>query len=347
MSEAWYLEAAPIPDGQLKESARAYNNNLTKPPGSLGILEDVAVELAMLQRRQSPQIDNIAISIFAADHGVVTEGVSAFPQVVTAEMVRNFSRGGAAITVLAKQLSAHFEVVNVGTVKPLELLANVKDRRVASGTANFYLEPAMTAIQLQAAIDAGRESVCQYQGLDCFIGGEMGIGNTTSATALACAILNIPVAELVGRGTGLDDAGVKQKTRIISQALERHTQPPTKPLTILQRLGGLEIAALVGAYIAAAQSRVPVLVDGFICSAAALVAVTLNPSIRPWLLYSHQSEEAGHQRLLTALEARPLLQLGLRLGEGSGAAVAVPLLKMACALHNQMASFDSAGVSKA
>lgn len=347
MSEAWYLGAAPIPDLQLKESARAYNNNLTKPPGSLGILEDVAVELAMLQCQQSPKIEHIAISIFAADHGVVAEGISAFPQVVTAEMVRNFSRGGAAITVLAKQLSAQFEVVNVGTVKPLEPLAHVKDRRITSGTANMCLESAMTEMQLQTAIKAGRESVSQYQGLDCFIGGEMGIGNTTSATALACAILGMPVAELVGRGTGLDDEGVKQKTQVITQALELHVSPSIQALSILQRLGGFEIAALVGAYIAAAQSHVPVLVDGFICSAAALVAVTINPSIRPWLLYSHQSEEAGHQRLLAALGARPLLQLGLRLGEGSGAAVAVPLLKMACALHNQMASFDSAGVSKA
>lgn len=344
MSKAWYFTAAPTPDLQLKQSARAHNNNLTKPPGSLGILEDVAVELSMLQGRQSPQVERLAISIFAGDHGVVDEGVSAFPQVVTAEMVRNFSRGGAAITVLARQLSAQFEVVNVGTVKPLEPLANVTDRRIAGGTANFCIKPAMAATQLQAALDAGRDSVLQHQHLDCFIGGEMGIGNTTSATALACAILGVPAAELAGRGTGLDDAGVDRKAQAIERALKLHSSA-SDPVAVLQNLGGLEIAALVGAYIAAAQSSVPVLVDGFICSAAALVAVTINPSIRPWLLYSHQSEEAGHQRLLTALEARPLLQLGLRLGEGSGAAVAVPLLKMACALHNQMASFESAGVS--
>lgn len=345
MTDAWYVEAAPTPDETLKQSARAYNNSLTKPPGSLGILEDVAVELAMLQGRQAPQIERLAISIFAADHGVVAEGVSAFPQVVTAEMVRNFSRGGAAITVLAKQISAQFEVVNVGTVKPLEPLAGVTDRRVANGTANFCIDAAMTAAQLQAAMAAGRESVQQYQQLDCFIGGEMGIGNTTSATALACAILNVPVAELVGRGTGLDSAGVGRKAQVIERALTLHAPAMNNPLAVLQCLGGLEIAALVGAYIGAAQSSVPVLVDGFICSAAALVAVTINPSIRPWLLYSHQSQEAGHQRLLAGLQARPLLHLGLRLGEGSGAAVAVPLLKMACALHNQMASFESAGVS--
>ena len=345
--EAWYSQQAPKPDESFKQAARSHNNNLTKPPGSLGVLEDVAVDLSMLQQRAQPVLERIAISIFAADHGVVEEGVSAFPQVVTAEMVRNFSRGGAAITVLARELEAQFAVVNVGTVDPLETLEHVNDRRVAGGTANFCEAPAMTKEQLLLALEAGRESIVQYEQLDCFIGGEMGIGNTTAATALACAVLSLPVMELVGRGTGLDDLGVQHKATVIERALQLHGHVLSDPVAVLQHLGGLEIAALVGAYIAAAQAQVPVLVDGFICTAAALMAVRINPSIRPWLLYSHQSEEAGHRRLLAALEARPLLQLGLRLGEGSGAAVAMPLLKMACALHNQMASFESAGVSKA
>jgi nicotinate-nucleotide--dimethylbenzimidazole phosphoribosyltransferase len=320
---------------------------LTKPPGSLGVLESCAIQLAALQQREQPQADAIDIVIFAADHGIAAEGVSAFPQVVTGEMVRNFAGGGAAITVLARELDANFRVVNVGTVDPLPVLPQVADRRLGPGTRNFSREPAMSGELCAEALAVGREIVDGIAHADIFIGGEMGIANTTTAAALACALLKIAPQDMVGRGTGVDDNGVALKARVIAAALQLHAAQLTTPLAILQTLGGFEIAALSGAYIRCAQRGIPVLVDGFICTAAALVALQLNASIRPWLLFSHNSAERGHRLLIEHLDVRPLLNLDLRLGEGSGAAVAVPLLRMACALHNRMASFASAGVSTA
>lgn len=342
----WYQQSAAAPSEAQRSQALARQAQLTKPPGSLGVLEHCAVTLAALQGREQPQIRELAITVFAADHGVAAEGVSAFPQVVTGEMVRNFSAGGAAITVLARELGAFFQVVNVGTLNPLPALPHVLDRRLAPGTANFAQQAAMDADLCAQALQVGREVIDDLAAVDLFIGGEMGIANTTAASALACALLAAAPEELVGRGTGVSDEGVRLKTRVIAAALQRHAPALTTPLAALQHLGGLEIAALTGAYVRAAQRGIAVLVDGFICTAAALTALALNPTIRPWLLFSHCSAERGHRRLIEALEARPLLDLDLRLGEGSGAAAAVPLLRLACALHNQMASFDSAGVSR-
>jgi nicotinate-nucleotide--dimethylbenzimidazole phosphoribosyltransferase len=342
----WYLEQAAKPDEQFRERAQTHTDNLTKPNGALGILETIATTLAALQSSETPNIDRVAISVFAADHGVAEEGVSAFPQAVTAEMVRNFSNSGAAICVLAKQLDANFQVINVGTVTALEALPSVSDQRITAGTHNFVHRAAMDEEQVDCALAVGKKTIEGLDNADCFIGGEMGIANTTSAAALACALLELPPSSLAGRGTGVSDDGVHHKAIIIEQALQRHGQHLNSPMAILQYLGGLEIAALIGTYLRAAQLSIPVLVDGFICSVAALVAVSLNPSIRPWLLFSHQSDEAGHQRVLEAMQAQPLLKLGMRLGEGSGAAIAVPVIKMACALHNEMASFDSAAVSR-
>lgn len=335
-------------DRAVEEAARAHQQQLTKPPGSLGALESVAIRLAGLQGHLRPQVERVWISVFAGDHGVAEEGVSAFPQAVTGEMVRNFAHGGAAISVLAAELGASLEVVNLGTVNDPGELPGVRRTFIAASTANFAVNEAMTPSQLREALLAGADSVhaAQQAGAQLFIGGEMGIANTTAATALACALLRESAASLAGAGTGLDDAGVARKASVIERGLARH-RDAASPLEQLRCFGGFEIAALAGAYIAAAQYGLPVLVDGFITTAAALVAVRIQPACRPWMLFSHRSHERGHARLLAALEADPLLDLNLRLGEASGAAVAVPLLRLACALHNRMATFEQAGVSNA
>jgi nicotinate-nucleotide--dimethylbenzimidazole phosphoribosyltransferase len=341
----WYQQSAADIDLESRIKAAKHSDSLTKPPGSLGRLESLLIDLAGMQAKHLPTAETIAITIFAADHGVALEGVSAFPQVVTSEMIRNFSRGGAAITVLAKQLNARFCVINVGTVTPLEEMPDVLDRRVAAGTENFSVAQAMTTEQCLQALSVGREALLSLGKIDLFIGGEMGIANSCSASAIACALLVEEPSQLVGRGTGVDSNGLKLKEYVITQALALHTKHDDA-LIILQCLGGFEIAALVGAYIAAAQQSITVLVDGFICSVAASVAVAINPTIRPWLVFSHQSAETGHKRVLGSLGAVPLLKLDMRLGEGSGAAIAVPLIRMACAMHSQMASFETAGVSE-
>lgn len=344
-----FLKAsAKSPNQSFFTRAAQHQNQLTKPPGSLGKLEALAIQLASLQESKSPKIENILIRIFAADHGVVDEGVSAFPQAVTAEMIKNFSAGGAAITVLAKSLGADFGVINLGTVLPLPQLEKVIDKRIDAGTKNFCKEAAMTESQLETALLAGRDLILQANkqtAPDIFIGGEMGIGNTTSASALACAILKQPASSLVGKGTGIDDAGIKRKIAAVERALTLHNSAVASPLSSLQALGGFEIAGLVGATLACAQEGIPIMVDGFISTVATLIAVEINPNIRPWLFFSHCSAEAGHASVLKYLNADALLNLNMRLGEASGAAVAVPLLKMACDLHNNMATFDQAGVS--
>ena len=347
MSHHWYDASIPAPDDAVLVAARDRQAQLTKPPGSLGRLEEFGVTLAAMQSTQQPRMDKVWITVFAGDHGVVAEGVSAFPQVVTAEMVRNFARGGAAISVLARIWDARLEVINVGTVQPLEELPGVLDARVGPGTANFVREPAMTGDQLHEALMAGHDAAerAVINGARLFIGGEMGIGNTTSAAAVACSLLGLPAAQLAGPGTGLDAAGVSHKALVIERALARHRSD--QPLAALQRLGGFEIAALAGAYLRCGQLGLPALVDGFITTAAALVAVRLRPDLAPWLFYAHCSAEPGHRRLLSALDAKPLLDLGMRLGEGSGAAVAVPILRAAAALHAGMATFAEAGVSQA
>lgn len=344
----WLLEPCRTPDAEIAQAARARQLQLTKPPGSLGALETLAVQLAALQQRKRPEIERVWISVFAADHGVAVEGVSAFPQVVTGEMLRNFASGGAAISVLARALDATLEVVNLGTVNDPGEIAGVRRAIIAPSSANFCERAAMSEEQLQRALAAGADSVraaCAAQA-QLFIGGEMGIGNTTAATALACAMLAEAPSTLAGAGTGLDADGIARKVVVIERALARHVDA-RNAREQLRCLGGFEIAALCGAYIAAAQAGLPVLVDGFIATAAALAAKRINGGVRDWLLFAHRSHERGHARLLAALAAEPLLDLSLRLGEASGAAVAVPLLRLACALHNQMATFAQAGVSTA
>ncbi|SCZ29860.1 MULTISPECIES: nicotinate-nucleotide--dimethylbenzimidazole phosphoribosyltransferase [unclassified Pseudomonas] len=347
MNHRWWLDPCKPFDTQALEQATARQQQLTKPAGSLGRLESVAVQLAGLQGQVKPSLDHVWIAIFAGDHGVVAEGVSAFPQEVTGQMLLNFVSGGAAISVLARQLGASLEVVDLGTVTPALDLPGVRHLRVGPGTANFLHGPAMTVAQGEQALQAGRDSVLRAvaAGTHLFIGGEMGIGNTTAASALACALLDCPVAHLVGPGTGLDAAGVSHKAQVIERAQALHAAQRDDPLQTLFNLGGFEIAALAGAYLACAQQGVAVLVDGFICSVAALVAVRVNPGCRPWLLFGHRGAEPGHRHVLETLGAEPLLDLGLRLGEGSGAALAVPLLRLACDLHGQMATFAEAAVA--
>ena len=344
----WTRASCAASNEAARAAALARQGQLTKPPGALARLEDIAVQLAALQGVERPQLQRIHISVFASDHGVAAEGVSVFPQAVTAEMVRNFARGGAAISVLAKQLSATLEVINLGTVSVVEALPGVRDERIAAGTANFSQQAAMTETQLAAALQSGRDAVlrAKQSGAQLFIGGEMGIANTTAASAIGCVLLQIAPVLLSGPGTGLDSNGVAHKARVIEQAIALHHLSHANPLAALRHVGGFEIAGLCGAYIAAAQQDLPVLVDGFISSVAALAAVRINPAVRNWLLFGHTSAEPGHQRVLAALDAQPVLQLGMRLGEGSGAAVAVPILQLACALHNGMATFAEAGVSE-
>lgn len=347
MTDTWWLNPCKAIDPQAHEQALARQQQLTKPAGSLGQLEAVAVQLAGLQGQVKPSVDHLWIAIFAGDHGVVAEGVSAFPQEVTGQMLHNFVTGGAAISVLARQLDAKLEVVDLGTITPTLNLPGVRHLNIGLGTANFVNGPAMTEAQGQLALQAGRDSVHRAitSGAQLFIGGEMGIGNTTAASALACALLDCQVSDLTGPGTGLNTQGVSHKVAVIERALALHASDRDDALKTLFNLGGFEIAALVGAYLACAQEGVVVLVDGFICTVAALVATRLNPGCREWLLFGHRGAEPGHRHVLQSLNAEPLLELGLRLGEGSGAALAVPLLRLACALHGQMATFAEAAVA--
>ncbi len=334
------------PDALFYQRALERQSLLTKPPGSLGVLENLAVRLAALQRRDAPQLDRIHISVFAADHGIAAENVSAFSQAVTGEMVKNFAAGGAAVNVLARHVKACFEVVDVGLLEPVNL-PTVISHRAGKGTANFKVSAAMSMPQLEIAIAAGQSAVSRaLQGnADLFIGGEMGIANTTSASAMAAAILTLPASEITGAGTGLNAGQIAHKAAIIDTALEKHRLALTSPLAILQTLGGFEIAALTAAYISAAQQGLPVLIDGFISSVAALLAVNINPTCRDWLFYGHRSQEKGHKIVLDALAAQPILDLQLRLGEASGAVLAVPILQMACRLHNEMATFAQAQIT--
>jgi nicotinate-nucleotide--dimethylbenzimidazole phosphoribosyltransferase len=338
-----------MPSAEHAAIAVARQNALTKPQGSLGTLERLAIKLAALQATERPRADTAPIVLFAGDHGVTAQGISAYPAAVTVEMLRNFARGGAAICVLARELGVPLEVVDAGTLADAEIPGVFVDKP-ARGTRDFSVEPAMTTEETLFALATGRRAIERARGLgpDIIILGEMGIGNTTSAAAIAAALLARPPHELVGAGTGLDADGVARKAGVIASALALHglAGPAVRPFDALVRVGGFEIAALTGAIIAAAQAGLPVLIDGFIVSVAALLALRLNPSCAAWLLYSHRSLEQGHRLVLEALGGEPILDFKLRLGEGSGAAVALPMLRLACALHAQMATFEEASVSR-
>jgi len=348
VDETWIETACPEPCAQSRAAAEARQKILTKPPGSLGVLEVLAVRLASLQAAERPRATNAPIVLFAGDHGIVAQGVSAYPYDVTVQMLHNFAGGGAAVAVLARELGVPLTVVDAGTLASTGIPGVTTDKP-RGGTRDFSQQPAMTREELDFALAAGRRAVMRAieNGADLVILGEMGIGNTTAAAAIAAALLGAPAGDLVGAGTGLDAQGMSHKARVIAAALDRHeiAGGAAPPRQVLACVGGLEIAALTGAIIAAAQARTPVLIDGFIVSVAALAAVRLNSSCAPWLIFSHRSLECGHRIVLDALGAEPILDLKLRLGEGSGAAVALPILRLACALHAQMATFEEARIS--
>lgn len=348
MLSDWLHNSIKPLDQNAQEAAVLRQSQLTKPAGSLGRLEQIAIQLAGQQGQQNIAINKIHISIFAADHGIAEEGVSAFPQVVTTEMIRNFARGGAAISVLAKILKAHLEVVDVGSAHPAGVLEGVIEQRIAAGTKNFLRDEAMTAEQLNEALAIGKAAAQRAleANADLFIGGDMGIANTSAATAIGCVLTGCSPDVMAGPGTGLDSNGVLHKADIIQQALDMHGIKKDAPMQALQCMGGFEIAALTGAYLYCAQQGVPVLVDGFIASVAALVAIRFQSQARDWMFFAHRSAEPGHRYITEALQVTPLLDLEMRLGEGSGAAVAVPLLQMAAATHTQMATFAEAGVTE-
>ncbi len=344
----WIEAPCSAPSAEHEAAARARQAVLTKPAGSLGVLETLAITLASLQATDRPRAAKAPIILFAGDHGVTAQNVSAYPAAVTVEMLKNFASGGAAVSVLARELGVSLTVVDAGTLAsgPLPGVVTDKPRR---GTRDFTVEPAMTAEERDAALAAGKRAVEAAGPADLVMFGEMGIGNTTAAAAIAAALLGKAPGEIAGAGTGLDRAGIAHKVQVIETGLARHglagLASEADPGHVLAAVGGLEIAALAGAIVAAAQRGTPVLVDGFIVSVAALLATRLNPSCKPWLIFSHRSAEQGHAIVLDALGARPILDLNLRLGEGSGAATALAVVRLACALHNGMATFEEAAVS--
>ncbi len=331
-------------DAALAARLDARINDKTKPLGSLGALERLARQIGLIQGSDHPVLRQSAIVVCAGDHGVTAEGVSAYPQSVTWQMVENFLAGGAAINIFARQNECALYIVDTGVNHDFGTRDGLLDRKIAPGTANFCEAPAMTAPQCEAALQAGLQFAESLQA-DVLGFGEMGIGNTTAAAALMAAFTGVPVQECVGAGTGLDAQGVARKADAVTRALHLHAQAST-PLQRLAALGGFEIAFMAGAMLGAAQRRKVVLIDGFIVTSALLVAAALQPAVLEYCVFSHCSDEAGHRRMLQYLGATPLMQLDLRLGEGAGAALALPLLRAAVNFLERMATFSSASVSE-
>ena len=330
-------------------AARLRQRALTKPLGSLGVLERLHAQLAGILRSELPSVERPWVLVMAADHGVTAEGVSAYPRRVTGEMVRNFLAGGASINVLARDAGARLLVVDMGVDWPDESPpTGICRRPLGRGTANMTREPAMSRQQairgLEIGVEIARQAIAD--GADTIALGEMGIGNTTASAAIIAALSGQPARAVTGLGTGLDRAGWERKVRTIERALAHHRPRSDDPVGALAAVGGFEIAGLAGAIIGGATARVPVVLDGLIVAAAALVAVSLCPATRPYLIASHRSPEPGHRVALEYLELEPLMDMGLRLGEGSGAAVALHLLRLACRLPREMATFDEAGVAR-
>jgi len=333
----------PIADASLEARLRHKIDHKTKPLGALGRLEGLALQLGLIQRGETITLREPQMVVFAADHGLAAEGVSAYPQAVTVQMVGNMLAGGAAINVFARQHGFALQVVDAGVAAELAPHPRLLQRKIAHGTRNTRKEPAMTAAQARAAVQAGMDIVSRLPG-NVVAFGEMGIANTSAAALLFARLAGVGIDEATGRGTGLDDAQLARKRQVLADTLARHAGA-TQPLDALAALGGFEIAMMAGAMLQAAGERRVILVDGFIAGAAALVARSLAPAAQDCMVFCHRSDEQGHRLLLAHLEAQPLLDLGLRLGEGTGALLAWPLLQSAAGFLNEMASFDSAGVS--
>ncbi|PTL85646.1 nicotinate-nucleotide--dimethylbenzimidazole phosphoribosyltransferase [Vitiosangium sp. GDMCC 1.1324] len=338
----------PELDTAAAERARQRQSRLTKPPGSLGVLEEVAVKLAAWQGTPLPRSRPAAALLFAADHAVTRHGVSPYPSAVTAAMVENFLRGGAASSVLCRQLGVPLHVVDVGVMRPpahppAEGVFFRRDPVADEPGGDLRVEDAMSEATFRRALEAGAAEVDTLpDDVRLVVLGEMGIGNTTAAAAVAAVLLGRAAEDVVGRGTGVDDAGLARKVAVVRDAVQR--LGGASPQRAVQSAGGRDIAALVGAAARAIERRKGVLVDGFIVSVAMLALERMVPGAREWMLFSHRSAESGHRHVLEALGARPMLDLGLRLGEGSGALTALPLVDAACALHTGMATFEEAGV---
>lgn len=334
-------------DSSLEPALTEKINLKTKPLGALGKLEKLALQIGKIQNTLSPVLTKPTIVVFAGDHGIAREGVSPFPQEVTWQMVYNFLQGGAGINVFARQHQIAIKVVDAGVNYTFTPHPDLIDLKVAPGTQSYLHAPAMSTAECDTAISRAAELVEQLHNEGCnVIGfGEMGIGNTSSAAMLMSLLCDLPLEQCIGRGTGLDDKGLEKKKAILSEAMRTQAPAEKSPLEILRTFGGFEVAMICGAMLKAAELKMVVLVDGFITTAALLVAAALHPVILDYCVFAHQSNEQGHQQLLAYLKADPLLHLGMRLGEGTGAAVAYPVVQSAVAFLNEMASFASAGVS--
>jgi len=341
------LQSIPDIDEKAENAARKRQQELTKPRGSLGKLESLSIQIAGITAQPTPRVDQKVVFVLAGDHGVAIEGVSAYPPEVTAQMMLNFLHGGAAINVLARQVGAKVVIVDMGVAVDLPDHPDLVIKKIGHATHNITHEAAMTRAQAIAAILTGAELARSEitNGAQAIATGEMGIGNTTPAAAIMAALEAAPLEICVGRGTGLDEEGLKRKRNVVERALQVNQPNPKDGLDVLSKLGGFEIAGLVGVILGGASMRVPVVLDGFITCAAAMIAVTLQPRVRNFLIASHRSQEQGHQKMLEWLGLHPLFDLGLRLGEGSGAALGLFILDAACKILSEMATFSEAGVT--
>lgn len=343
------LASLPSLSPEWRARAVAHLNDLTKPLGSLGRLEDIAARLVAIREEERPRCAKKVIFTMAADHGVTDEGVSAYPKAVTRQMVLNFLAGGAAINVLARHGGIDVVVVDIGIDGDMGEVAGLLSAKVARGTSNMARGPAMSEAELLSALGLGIELAAwaEKQGHTLIGTGEMGIGNTTAASAITSVLTKRPVAQVTGRGTGLDETGLMRKIEVIERALEVNRPDASDPLDVLRKVGGLEIAGLTGLIIGAASRRIPVVIDGFISTSAAAIACALEPKVRQFIFAGHQSSEPGHTALLEFIGEKPLLDLQMRLGEGTGAALAMTLIDAAGKIFDEMATFSSAGVSEA
>ncbi|MDH4098916.1 MAG: nicotinate-nucleotide--dimethylbenzimidazole phosphoribosyltransferase [Nitrospira sp.] len=335
-------------DSNILAQAQARLDRLTKPIGSLGRLEELAARYVAITGELKPTVPRGVVFTFAADHGVALEGVSAYPREVTPQMVLNFLRGGAGVNVLARHAGVDVRVVDIGVDYEFGTVPGLFDRKIMNGTRNLSAEPAMTGGQAEQAVMVGIELATEAvrEGVGLIGTGEMGIGNTTPSAAIAAMMTGRPVEEVTGRGTGIDEAGRGHKIAVIQQALDLHRPNPTDPLDVLAKVGGLEIAGLTGLILGAAAARVPIVLDGFIAGAAALIASGLQPLCREYFIASHRSVERGHRVILDHLRLKPLLDLDLRLGEGTGACLGMDLVCAAIKIYTEMATFGEAGVSE-
>lgn len=341
------LKSIRTVDNNLEPRLRARLNNLTKPPGSLGSLEDIVTRYGLMTNTENPRLGKKRIYTFAADHGVVESGVTCYPKAVTYQMVINMLAGGAAVNVLARHAGAEIRVVDIGVDADFNDLSNLIHRKIRRGTDNIEHGPAMSEEEAVQAINVGIEMANQAHtdGVSILGTGEMGIANTTPSSALCSVLLPCDVQAVTGRGTGVSDAMLAKKVRVIERAIHVNKALLSDPLKILSALGGLEIAGICGLCLGAAANRIPVVIDGFISSAGALVACRLCETVRQYLFFSHLSQEQGHRVFMQQFDIRPILDLDLRLGEGTGAALAMTIIDASIKIYNEMATFDNAGVS--